>query len=129
MLDDVLVKVVDRVGVAEFVEEGLVDVELEVWIGEVEDAGFGVVVVDKSAVELVDAKVEDSVLDSIELLGKVASEANVVDLGIQRGASSKRDFVVLSRSARVEEFSFSPPDSNIEFISAPVFSTRGELSE
>ena len=121
-LDDILVKVVDRVDVAEFVEDGAVDVELVVWIGEVEDTGISVVFVDKplSDVELVDPKVEDSALGSIDLLGKVASEAKVVDLGIQRGAPSKRDFVVVSRSAGVEEFSVSPPDINIEFGSAPV---------
>ena len=122
ILDGVLVKVVDRVDVTEFVESGVEDVELEIWIGDVEDTGNSVVFVDKSVsdVELVDPKVEDSALDSIELLGKVASEANVVDLGIHRGASSKRDFVVVSRSAGAEEFSFSPPDSSIVmFASAP----------
>ena len=113
--------------ISEIVEVGAVDVELEIWIGEEEDTGIGVVFVDKSVsdVELVDAKVEDSVLDSIEFLGKVFTEANVVDLGTQRGASSNRDFVVVSRSASacVEEFSFSPgPGCNIAFKSAPVSS-------
>ena len=77
---------------------------------KVEDTGISVVFADEpvSDVELVDAK--DSALDSIELLGTVVSEANVVDFGTQRGASSKRDFVVVSRSAGAEEFSFSPPD-------------------
>ena len=117
-LDCVLDKVVDRVDV----DVAAVDAEVEIWITEVEDTGLSVVFVVKSVsdVELVDTKVGDSALDSIEFLGKVGSEAKVVDLGIQRGASSKRDFVVVSRSAGAEEFSFSPPDSSIVmFASAP----------
>ena len=91
---------------------------------KVEDTGIGVVFADEpvSDVELVDAK--DSALDSIGLLGKVVSEANVVDFGTQRGASSNKDFVVVSKSAAcVKEFSFSPaPVSNIGFGSALVSS-------
>ena len=126
-LDGVSVKVVDRADVSEFVEVGAVCVEVEIWMKEDEDTGIGVVFVDKSVsdVELVDAKVDDSVLDSIEFLGNVFTEANVVDLGTQRGASSNRDFVVVSRSASacIEEFSFSPaPGCNIAFKSAPVSS-------
>ena len=98
-------------------------VELDVWIGEVADTGISVLFSDKISleVELVDTKVGDSALDSFDCLGKVALEEEVVDLGIQRGASSKRDFVVVSRSSGIEAFSFSPPDSTtIDFRSARV---------
>lgn len=61
----VSLKVVDRKDTTELTEEGGVDVKLEVWIVEDENTGIPFVFVIKrvSDVELVDAKVEDSVLD------------------------------------------------------------------
>ena len=116
-------QVVDRMDFTELTEVGGVDATLEVWIVEVENFGICFVFVIKCAseVELVDAKIEDSVLDLIGLLGKVVFVANVVDSGIQRGASSKTDFVVVSRSAEVKEFSFFPPVRDKAFGSSEIF--------